>query len=466
MYGEPGLGKDNVAALIHYGSPARRRPMVVVDGARVTRADLCGKGARKGLLGPLGDGTLLINNVHTASRDVIDVLVQLLASGEYVPSPSPRRAAGAGGLAPQPILRSPARIMMTAEAVIPRLDGAAVVVKVPPLRVRPADIKPLADFFLREYARETGGAPAVLTAAALRQLESHTFPDNVAELRAAVERAASQSGSAPARGGASALASADTGPRVAPVGAPRAASPSPRLTPIATLASYESGASVLGSGTVQITSDALWFAAGDKDRGRANLLTLFPQLRALLRSDFWWRDLAFNIVVPGYALYVAYLFLGPQDRAHNAGLNLFWAWFWPGMFAIYPAVGRLWCMFCPFMAYGELVQRLRIATGANLRKWPRDEMETWGPWFLYGLFYVILVWEQVWEVSSVCVWGGKREKGAFLLHSPPFPPPTQLSNHASLSAWLLLIITAGAMIGSFFYERRIWCRFLCPIGEF
>ena len=62
--------------------------------------------------------------------------------------------------------------------------------------------------------------------------------------------------------------------------------------------------------------------------------------------------------------------------------------------------------------------------------------ETYGPWFLYGLFYIILVWEQVWE----------------------------LSNHAALSAWLLLIITAGAMVGSFFYERRIWCRFLCPIG--
>ena len=412
VYGEPGLGKDNVAALIHYGSPARRHPMVVVDGARVTRADLCGKGARRGLLAPLGDGTLLINNVHTASRDVLDVLVQLLASGEYVPSPSPRRAAGAGGLAPQPILRSPARIMMTAEAVIPRLDGAAVVVKVPPLRVRPADIKPLADFFLREYARETGGAPAVLTAAALRQLESHTFPDNVAELRAAVERAASQSGSAPERGDG-ALASADTGPRVRRVGsAPRAPSgPLPsRLAPAATLTSFES-ASVLGS-AVQITSDALWFAAGDKDRGRTNLLTLFPQLRTLLRSDFWWRDLAFKIVVPGYALYVAYLFLGPQDRAHNAGLNLFWAWFWPGMFAIYPAVGRIWCMFCPFMAYGELVQRARIAMGANLQKWPRDEMETWGPWFLYGLFYVILVWEQVWEVSScVSVWGGKIERG-------------------------------------------------------
>ena len=50
------------------------------------------------------------------------------------------------------------------------------------------------------------------------------------------------------------------------------------------------------------------------------------------------------------------------------------------------------------MAYGELVQRLRVATGAKLQKWPRDAAENYGPWFLYGLFFVILVWEEVWEV--------------------------------------------------------------------
>ena len=33
-----------------------------------------------------------------------------------------------------------------------------------------------------------------------------------------------------------------------------------------------------------------------------------------------------------------------------------------------------------------------------------------------------------------------------------------LPNSAALSSWLLLIITAGAMVGSWFFERRIWCR--------
>lgn len=39
-----------------------------------------------------------------------------------------------------------------------------------------------------------------------------------------------------------------------------------------------------------------------------------------------------------------------------------------------------------------------------------------------------------------------------------------LPQNAALSSCLLLLITAGAMVGSYFYERRIWCRYLCPVG--
>ena len=39
-----------------------------------------------------------------------------------------------------------------------------------------------------------------------------------------------------------------------------------------------------------------------------------------------------------------------------------------------------------------------------------------------------------------------------------------LPQDATLSAWLLLLITAGAVVGSAFYEKRIWCRYLCPVG--
>lgn len=49
-------------------------------------------------------------------------------------------------------------------------------------------------------------------------------------------------------------------------------------------------------------------------------------------------------------------------------------------------------------------------------------VEQWGGWFLLALFGAILTWEEVWD----------------------------LPNSAALSAWLLLLITAGAMICSWY----------------
>ena len=55
---------------------------------------------------------------------------------------------------------------------------------------------------------------------------------------------------------------------------------------------------------------------------------------------------------------------------------------------------------------------------------------------MLALFAGILIWEEVWD----------------------------LPHSAALSGWLLLLITAGAMLGAAFFERRLWCRYLCPIG--
>ncbi|NEQ28452.1 MAG: 4Fe-4S binding protein, partial [Microcoleus sp. SIO2G3] len=67
---------------------------------------------------------------------------------------------------------------------------------------------------------------------------------------------------------------------------------------------------------------------------------------------------------------------------------------------------------------------------------PRQQAERWGGWFLFGLFALILLWEELWNLENV----------------------------AYLSACLLLLITAGAIIFSLLFERRFWCRYLCPIG--
>jgi polyferredoxin len=39
-----------------------------------------------------------------------------------------------------------------------------------------------------------------------------------------------------------------------------------------------------------------------------------------------------------------------------------------------------------------------------------------------------------------------------------------LPQNARLSSLLLLMITTGAVVGSLRFEKRFWCRYLCPIG--
>ncbi|GLI58961.1 hypothetical protein VaNZ11_000745 [Volvox africanus] len=131
--------------------------------------------------------------------------------------------------------------------------------------------------------------------------------------------------------------------------------------------------------------------------------------------------------------------LNPQDRLHNPALAVFWDFWWPLVFISFPLLCRVWCDVCPFMIYGELAQKWRTGPAAypsKLLKWPREEAERYGPPFLFSLFAAILVWEGVWD----------------------------LPHTAALSGWLLLLITAGAVVCSVLFERRLWCRYLCPIG--
>jgi hypothetical protein len=243
----------------------------------------------------------------------------------------------------------------------------------------------------------------------VRNIEARSYPNNVSELEAAVNRAVvqatQQQTAAGLEGGAAAGAAA---------GGARAAAPAPPTV---------------------IGEEVFWFASQAKDL-RLDLLRSMPLLRGFLRSEVWPQKINFGFTAYAFAAVVALLFLGPQDRAHNVALNVFWCDWWALSFVAFPFLGRVWCSVCPFMIYGVLVQRWRRATGATLLKWPREAMEEWGPWFLFWLFAGILVWEEVWD----------------------------LPGNAALSSWLLLLITGGAMVGSFFFERRIWCRYLCPIG--
>ena len=187
IFGEPGLNKDNLAALIHFGSVNKTQPMIQVNCEKLRSQDLFGRGeSQPGLLEWLGKGTLLLNNVQDLDDDLKPPILELIQTGHY-------RPVQRSGEAPLAVRTSPAWIMMVAERALPELSSGlckAVVkqIKAPPLRVRKADIEAQINYFSQLLCRQRGLCKRRLDPAALRRLQSYDFPGNLTELESMVER--------------------------------------------------------------------------------------------------------------------------------------------------------------------------------------------------------------------------------------------------------------------------------------
>ena len=95
LSGEPGLEKDNLAALIHFGSPDRQQLMLRLDGAllKPDGAELFGSAGgpagggtgTDGLLALLGSGALLIDKLDQAPPELRALLLHLAQTGQWRP---------------------------------------------------------------------------------------------------------------------------------------------------------------------------------------------------------------------------------------------------------------------------------------------------------------------------------------------------------------------------------------------
>ncbi|MEI6616198.1 MAG: 4Fe-4S binding protein, partial [Cyanobium sp. ELA507] len=374
--GEPGLEKDNVAALIHYGSPARKQLLVRLNGAvlRSDGAELFAPGADgTTLMGAVGCGALLIDQVDLVDPALLPRLRELALH---------RRWQGPDGVEHA----FNGRLFLTSETHLDGFEAIGQPIRVPPLRVRRQDLGEWLRYGVRQKAKSLGWSPPPQVSAALvKRLQTYDFPGNIRELSQLIERALLQCAS---------------------------------------------------SRPAELPDDVFWTESRQQVRARFEIWRWKPQLRDWMRSPRLWNTLLFGVVSWVFVLVNLWLWLGPQDRAHNGGLNLFWAWWWPLILFTYPLVGRLWCSFCPFMVWGEISQRLARALGWQPARWPRGDTDAWAAPLLATGFAAILLWEAV----------------------------GNLENTAWLSSCLLLLITAGAVVASLRFEKRFWCRYLCPVG--
>jgi transcriptional regulator with PAS, ATPase and Fis domain len=201
LLGETGVGKDQIAQVLHASSRRRAGPFVAVNCAALP-ADLLeaemfgiGKGVATGVSGRPGHfqlargGTLFLDEIGAMPLVLQAKLLRALQGREIQP---------VGG-APVPIDTRVITATNTDLAATMELGRfrrdlyyrvAAFVLEVPPLRDRREDIPALAQAFLSAAASETGKSIPGITAAAMRALAGCAWPGNVRELEHALRRLA------------------------------------------------------------------------------------------------------------------------------------------------------------------------------------------------------------------------------------------------------------------------------------
>ena len=203
LIGESGSGKELVAAHIHQNSPFAAGPFVKVNCAAIPteliESELFGheKGsftgataARRGKFELADNGTLFLDEVGDLHANSQAKLLRVLQEGEF------HRVGG------EKSIRVQVRVVSATNRDLTEMIGqgkfredlfyrlSVVPIRVPSLRERPADVRPLAEYFLEEFCARNNFRPKQVDPAVFVALAEYHWPGNVRELRNIVERMA------------------------------------------------------------------------------------------------------------------------------------------------------------------------------------------------------------------------------------------------------------------------------------
>ena len=199
--GETGVGKEHVARALHDRGSRRGGPFVPLNGGGLPRelieSELFGheRGAftgavqaHRGAFEQAHGGTLFLDEVAELPSDLQTRLLRVLETWHVrrVGSETARRVDVRLVCATHTDLRLLVREGRFRPDLYYRIHR--LVVEVPPLRARPADIAPLARHFVLQMQPDVGERR--LEAQALARLQAYPWPGNVRELRNVLELAA------------------------------------------------------------------------------------------------------------------------------------------------------------------------------------------------------------------------------------------------------------------------------------
>jgi ferredoxin len=151
-----------------------------------------------------------------------------------------------------------------------------------------------------------------------------------------------------------------------------------------------------------------------------------------IRQFITWRYFRHIFIIPTLAIFITIIIMGfsdTQDGQRNIATVFTWTLWWSLIIFTLILAGRFWCMMCPFAAIGDFAQKF-ISLNKKLPGWLQNmNIQTIG--------FLILTW-----AFTIMAFG-----------SSPFT-----------TAVVIVIILSAAVIFSIIYQRRSFCRHLCPIG--
>jgi DNA-binding NtrC family response regulator len=200
--GESGTGKELIAAALHAQSLRSGGPYIRINCAAIPseliESELFGyrKGAftgadrdRRGLIEAASGGTLLLDEIAEMPAHLQTKLLRVLQERRL------RRLGDEQELAVDFRLVSSTNrdtTLMIQDGTLRKdlyFRVSTIKIKVPPLRERPDDVAPLAEFFLQSYSAKYNKRIVAISPAALSLLSRYDWPGNVRELESVIEHA-------------------------------------------------------------------------------------------------------------------------------------------------------------------------------------------------------------------------------------------------------------------------------------
>ncbi|MEN8231240.1 MAG: cyclic nucleotide-binding domain-containing protein [Thermodesulfobacteriota bacterium] len=161
-----------------------------------------------------------------------------------------------------------------------------------------------------------------------------------------------------------------------------------------------------------------------------NLLSV-KFIRNFFQSPFY--PIVPQVVVAGMFAFVVILGIwGNPSPESNISLLLVWANWEPLLILSCLLLARIWCSFCPIGFFSNMVRKLKM------KRWkiPPNYLDV--GFFVGAVGLAIIFWSQA------------------ALHM--FERPTE-------TAWLLLAMLGSAVAFALLFEGRVWCRYVCPLGQ-